>query len=554
MKTTLCFTLTILLLGTAAQATELKLASIFSDHAVLQRDQPAPLWGWADAGTKVSVEFAGQTKTTTADAAGKWMVKLDAMAAEAKPREITVSASNAKSEIQMLKRIDVLVGEVWLASGQSNMGVSLSGAHNAATEIPKAEDPLLRFFNVKAQTAGNPLPDVHGQWAVSSPKTAPGFSAVAYFFARELRTKLDVPVAMIQAAWGGTPAQAWTSIDALGEEPPLTRHLEAWEKALTKKRELDANPQIAADYADKIKRWNTEVRPTFDAAMKAYNAAKDAGNNQGTKPEAAWPEPANPDPMGMPSPSARPGTPSVIFNGMIAPLAPYALRGAIWYQGEANGGAGLEYRTLLPRLISDWRKHWSADFPFLFVQLPGWDHDTKPAETHDWPWLREAQLFTLKSVPLTAMAVTIDVGNPANVHPSDKLDVGLRLALAARKLAYKENIVASGPLYQGFTVEGVAARVKFSEVGGGLAPGQAPWRADKVEPLPLDKLIGFTIAGEDKKWHEADAKIDGDSIIVSSPDVLKPAAVRYGWANSPRCNLYNKDGLPASPFRSDDWK
>ncbi len=553
MKNTLRIIL-FLLLSTMTQAMELKLASLFSDHAVFQRDQPVPIWGWADPGTQVNVGFANQSKSTTADAQGKWLLRLDAMPANAEPRDLSITASNLKSESRTLKFIDVLVGEVWLASGQSNMGVPLSGAHNAATEIPKADDPLLRFFNVKSQTAGEPLPDVHGQWALSSPKTAPGFSAVAYFFARELRTKLGVPVAMIQSAWGGTPAQAWTSIAALREEPPLTRHLETWEKAIAKKRELDANPQIAAEYADKIKRWNTEVRPSFDAAMKAYNAAKEAGNIPVQKPIAAWPEPANPDPMGMPSPSARPGTPSVIFNGMIAPLAPYALRGAIWYQGEANGGAGLEYRTLLPRLISDWRKHWGADFPFLFVQLPGWDHDTKPPETHDWPWLREAQLLTLKNAPLTAMAVTIDIGNPANVHPTGKLDVGLRLALAARKLAYKENMIASGPLYQGFVVEGATARVKFSELGSGLTPGQAPWRADKVEPLPLDKLIGFTIAGEDKKWHEAEAKIEGGGVIVSSPDVTKPIAVRYGWANSPRCNLYNKEGLPASPFRSDDWK
>ena len=257
--------------------------------------------------------------------------------------------------------------------------------------------------------------------------------------------------------------------------------------------------------------------------------------------------------MGVPSPSARPGTPSVIFNAMIAPLAPYALRGVIWYQGEANGGAGVEYRTLFPRLITDWRMHWGAEFPFLFVQLPGWEHDARPADQHDWPWLREAQLLTLKTVPRTAMAITIDVGDPATVHPSDKIDVGLRLALAARKLAYGEKIVASGPIYDGSSIEASNIRVKFTERGSGLAIGQPPWVPKDAQPLPTDKLIGFFIAGEDRRWVEADAKIDGGSVLVSSAQVPRPIAVRYAWANAPRCNLYNKEGLPASPFRSDDW-
>ena len=543
---TLLFIALLLASRSTLHAIELKLQSVFSDHAVLQRDQPVPVWGWADAGTKVTVEFAGQTKSAMADAAGKWLVKLDPMPASAEPRALTVRGKN------LLTISDVLVGEVWLASGQSNMGVSLSGAHNAATEIPQAEDAQLRFFKVKMQTAGTSQSDVAGKWEACSPQTAPGFSAVAYFFARALRAKLGCPVAIIQSSWGGTAGQAWLSIEALRAEPPLARHVKTWDDAVAKRRELDANPQIMATYEEQIARWKKEVRPTFDAAMKTYNTAKWAGKDPGPKPEAAWPEPANPDPMGLPSPSARPSTPSVIFNAMIAPLAPYALRGAVWYQGEANGSAGLEYRTLLPRLIADWRKHWGAEFPFLFVQLPGWEHDTKPAELHDWPWLREAQLMTLK-VPRTGMAVTIDIGDPGTVHPGDKLDVGLRLALAARKVAYGENIVASGPLHRGSSIEDGAIRVKFTETGGGLATGLAPWLPQDSPPLPTDKLIGFTIAGEDRRWVEADAETEGDSILVTSPQVPKPVAVRYAWANSPRCNLYNKEGLPASPFRTDDW-
>jgi sialate O-acetylesterase len=229
----------------------------------------------------------------------------------------------------------------------------------------------------------------------------------------------------------------------------------------------------------------------------------------------------------------------------------------IWYQGENNGTHGLEYRELFPRLIEDWRNQWikngGSDFPFLFVQLPCNGPDTLPVAENGWPWLREAQLLTLQSVPRTGMAVTIDVGNPNDVHPADKIDVGQRLALVARKMVYSEDIVASGPLFKDFKIEGEKIRVSFTETGRGLTTGTQPWLAQKVQPFPKDKLIGFFIAGEDKKWIEADAKIDGDSVIISSGQVSKPIAVRYGWANSPCCNLYNKDGLPASPFRTDDW-
>lgn len=543
MKPTLIIS-SILLCTRVAVFAAIKLPAVFADHMVLQCDQPVPVWGTADAGEQVTVEFAGQKKTATADAAGKWILRLDAMPASAEPRALTVRGKNS------VAIPDVLVGEVWLASGQSNMGVPLSSAHNAATELPAANDAQLRFFTVTKATAAEPQSDLRGKWEASNPDTAKNFSAVAYFFARELRAKLQCPVAILHSSWGGTPAQAWVSLDALRQEPPFTGHLKKWDDALAKYREVQAHPELITNYQKELKQWQTEVASAFNAALKEYNANK-AG---GPKPTPSRPEPSNPDPMAIPSPSARPSTPSVIFNAMIAPLAPYAMRGAIWYQGEANGGQGMEYRSLLPRLIGDWRAHWAeGDFPFLFVQLPGWDHDTKPAAQHDWPWLREAQLLTLKNVPRTGMVVAIDIGDPRDVHPKDKLDVGQRLALAARKVAYGEKIIASGPIYHDFAIEASLARVKFSETGSGLTMGQAPWRADGVEPFAKDKLTGFTIAGEDRDWVEADARIDGDSVVVSSAQVLKPVAVRYGWANSPRCNLYNNEGLPASPFRSDDW-
>ena len=319
---------------------------------------------------------------------------------------------------------------------------------------------------------------------------------------------------------------------------------------------IQANSNLVAAYEKDLKQWQAEVAPAFNAAMKKYNDDKAAGNEVVPRPQPSRPEPTNPDPMGMPSPSRRPSTPTVNFNSMIAPLVPYAVRGAIWYQGENNGGRGLEYRELFPRLIEDWRSQWTksggADFPFLFVQLPCNGADATPVAESGWPWLREAQLLTLK-VPRTSMAITIDVGNPKDVHPKDKIDVGQRLALVAKKLVYGEQVVASGPLYQDFKIgtDG-KVRVRFTETGSGLTIGQQPWCAPGVLPFPKDKLIGFFIAGADKKWVEAEAKIDGDSVVLSSRQVPNPMAVRYGWANSPRCNLYNKAGLPASPFRTDN--
>lgn len=546
MKHTLTLITALLLAPLAAlHAAELKLATLFSDHMVLQREMPVPIWGTAEAGEKVTVAFAGQKKTATADTSGKWRVTLDKMPASAEPRELTVSGSNAR------KISDVLVGEVWLASGQSNMGFPLSSAHNATEALASATDAQLRFFTVKNATAAEPQGDLSGKWEASDANTAKRFSAVAYFFARELRAKLGCPVGILHSSWGGTPAQAWLSMDALRQDPPFANHLQTWDEAFAKHQEVLAHPETVTAYASALKQWQTEVAPAFNEAMKKYNAEKSGW----PKPVPSRPEPANPDPTAMPSPSSRPGTPSVIFNAKIAPLAGYAMRGAIWYQGEANGSQGVEYRTLLPRLIGDWRARWAqGDFPFLIVQLPAWDMDKNPAPMHRWPWLREAQSLTVKTVPKTGLAVAIDVGDPKDVHPKGKLAVGQRLALAARKIAYGENVVHSGPVFREMKIAGARVRAQFVEMGGGLIIGQAPWRADGDPQWPQDKLIGFTIAGEDRVWHDADAKIDGDSVILSSAEVPKPVAIRYGWANAPRCNLYNNESLPASPFRSDDWK
>ena len=537
-----------LLIGVSASLqAAAKPMSLFTDGMVLQRDATLPVWGTATPGEEVMVEFSGQKKSAKADEKGNWLVKLDPVHASALPLEMTISSGGTQS-----KATNILVGDVFLAGGQSNMGSPLFAAHNAAEVLPQATDDQLRFFNVVKKTAAEPQSDVTGKWQVSNPTNAKDFSAVAYFFAREIRTKENIPVGVVSAPWGGTPIETWMSLDSIKAVPALTNVIAKWDKAVVDYNKVKADPKLESDYLADLDQWTKEVKPAFDATMKAWNDDKAAGKPVGDKPKPSRPEPINPDPMGPPSPSRRPSTPSVSYNAMIAPLSPLALKGVLWYQGEANAGRGLEYRTLFPRLIEGWRKQWGVDFPFLFVQLPMNGKDPVPVAKDGEPYLREAQFMTL-SEPKTAMAITIDIGDPNNVHPGDKLDVGKRLSLLARRDIYGEKIDASGPLYQGFKVEGDKVRISFKETAKGLNAGQAPWSAKGVEPLPTDKLIGFVIAGSDKNWVEADAVIEGNDVIVSSKTVTNPVAVRYGWAHSPRCNLYNSEGLPASTFRTDDW-
>jgi len=549
MKTSpLRILLALCLASSASLLAAAKPMSLFTDGMVLQRDSVLPVWGTASPGEDVTVEFSGQKKSAKADDKGFWMVKLDPVHASSSPAEITITAGGSQTKVS-----NVLVGDVFLAGGQSNMGSPLFAAHNAAEVLPQATDDKLRFFNVTKKTAAEPQADVAGQWKASDPTSAKDFSAVAYFFAREIRKSADVPVGVVSAPWGGTPIETWMSLDSIKTTPALTNVLAQWDKALVEYAKVKADPKLVTDYEAKLEQWKKEVYPSFSEAKKAYDADKAAGKPVGEKPKPAWEEPSNPDPMGPPSPSKRPSTPSVSYNAMIAPLSPFAMKGVLWYQGEANAGRGMDYRTLFPRLIQGWRKQWGVDFPFLFVQLPMNGKDPVPVAKDGEPYLREAQLITL-SEPKTAMAITIDIGDPNNVHPGDKIDVGKRLALLARRDIYGEKIDASGPLYQGFKVEGDKIRVSFKETAKGLKPGQAPWCAKGVAPLPTDKLIGFFIAGSDRNWVEADAVIDGNDVIVSSKSVTSPVAVRYGWAHSPRCNLYNSEDLPASTFRTDDWQ
>jgi sialate O-acetylesterase len=527
---------------------DVKLPAVLGDHMVLQRGMKVPIWGWADAGESIAVTVGESKATTTAAADGKWAVKVDSLNASEKPIEVTVAGKNT------IKLSDVLVGDVWVCSGQSNMEFQLGGgsfgfggAHNAAVEIPQSDHPTLRMFVVKKKAALDPQPNCTGAWMVSTPQTAPKFSAVGYFFGKEIMEDQRVPVGLIGTYWGGTPAESWTSLEALKAEPSLATLADRTEK-------IKANlPALKTQYEN-------ETLPNWDKKHEAWLASVAAAKAAGKTPPKASTEPRKPA-----APEDNPYTPSVLTNGMIAPIVPFAIKGAIWYQGEANAGAAKQYETLFPTMISDWRTRWGeGDFPFIWVQLANFMRQTpEPTQTTDgWPGLRDAQSKTQK-LPHTAQAVIIDIGQGNDIHPKDKADVGHRLALAARHITYGEDIVYTGPTYDSMQVESGAIRVKFKNTGTGLTLAAAPSTQPGVEPAsPATELKGFTIAGEDKQFVTATATIEPSansgqaaaSIIVSSPDVKQPKAVRYGWANNPVVNLYNKEHLPACPFRTDDWE
>ena len=524
---------------------DVKMPAIFGDHMVLQQGAVLPVWGTADPGEKVTVTVRGETVAATADGDGHWMAKLPALPAGTAPTAMTVTGKNK------LSFSDVLVGEVWVCSGQSNMEFGMAGAHDASTEIPQANDPQLRLFHVDHKTSLQPETDVTGSWQLCTPETVRGFTAVGYFFGHELRNNLKRPVGLIESSWGGTVAQAWTSVSGLAKEPALHNYIVAHDHALA------AYPKAQADFAANtatyqaaMAAWNRDVNPGFQAALKDWAKADQAAKAAG-QPSPRRPLPSTPAPRPPSDPSGGPGVPANLFNGMIAPLIPYAIKGTIWYQGESNAGAAIEYRTLFGRMITDWREKWGeGDFPFLFVQLASFDAGPTPL----WAYLRESQLKTL-ALTKTGMASAVDLGDFAslkNIHPHDKHDVGLRLALAAKHVAYGEDVVYSGPIFASAKTEGDAIRVNFTHTGDGLVIGRPPWIAPTAPPWPSDKLTGFEIAGDDGNYVPADAKIDGKSVLVSSAQVAKPVDVRFAWSNIVITNLYNKEGLPAAPFRTDN--
>ncbi|MEI8292620.1 MAG: sialate O-acetylesterase [bacterium] len=476
---------------------DVKPNAIFSDGAVLQRGVAIPVWGTAEPGEKIQVSLDGQTASTTADSEGNWRVQLPAHDAGG-PFEMKISGNNS------LVIGNVLIGEVWICSGQSNMEWPLSKAANAASEIPLAENPNLRGFYVPRNASDKPEQNITGRWLASSPAKVGVFSAVGYFFGRDLSKELGVPVGLIMSSVGGSPAEAWTRREALAGQMPEVL--------------LEQEKAVANHSAALAKYQAGEPRLLEDWAA-ACEQAKAAGQ----------PEPRKPAPPQDPQTSGK--RPSGLFNAMIHPLIPFAIRGVIWYQGEGNNDRALAYQKLFPLLISDWRSQWGqGDFPFLFVQIaPNKDMS---------PEIREAQFLVWKRTPNTAMIVTTDVGDANDIHPTRKEPVGQRLALAARALAYGAKIEYSGPVFESVQFDGPRAIVTFSHVGGGLVAKDG-------------ELKGFIMAGADGKFAPAKALIKGSTVVVTADGVTKPAAVRYGWANVPNGNLFNEAGLPASPFRSD---
>lgn len=525
----------VIALATAAARADVKLPAIISDNMCLQANKALPIWGKADPGEKVTITLGEQSESATAGQDGKWQVMLHAMPENSGPFEMKVAGKNS------IDVKNVIVGEVWLASGQSNMEFGFNGAHNHVEEQPKASYPKIRIFNLQKKIAFEPMWDCVGEWEECSPETVMHTTAVGYFFARDIHEKLGVPVGLIHTSWGGTPAQSWTSLDGLKSSPELETFVNAYE------HQKDDLPGAR-------ERYESEQLPRWEAADKKW---KEEYGSADAATKKKHPEPRRPN-----SPENNPGTPSVLYNGMIAPIVPFGIQGAIWYQGEANAGNPYQYRTLFPAMIQDWRNHWSAanpdekDFSFCFVQLANFmPRENEPTQNDGgWPGLREAQNLTLK-LPNTGQAVIIDIGQADDIHPKDKMDVGKRLALAALHVTYHKDVVFSGPTYAGMSVEGNKVRIKLDNIGAGLNIAAAPSTQPGVPQAEVaSELKGFSIAGEDKHFVWADAKVDGDSVIVWSDKVEKPVAVRYAWANNPECNLYNKEGLPASPFRTDDWR
>ncbi len=645
-----------LILLTGLARAELKLASPFSDHMVLQRNLELPVWGWATAGATVEVAFAGAGYTATAGADGTWQVKLAAMPASAESRTLTVRSGEEQVVLE-----DVLVGDVWICSGQSNMQWPLANSINSGEEVAAADYPLIRLFTVPNSTATEPQALCKGDWRPCTPATARGFSAVGYFFGRDLHRDLGIPIGLINTSWGGTIAEAWTSAPALRANLPeftgaldslledqkkidaakitYTERMQAFQNGLKTIYDREDDLTIADGFAPPTvadsdwpvmvlpANWEERGHPNLDGivwfrktieipaewagkpivlrpgpidevdqtwfngqpvgkagnmrqrdtsfwnvpreykvpgelvkagpnviAIRVFDAAGQGGlwgapgesmkveldgetatalplaGEWRYKIEYELPQrPSNPD---------SPNRPTVLFNAMIAPLIPYAITGAIWYQGESNAGRAEQYRTLLPTMINDWRSRWGVgDFTFLIVQLANFrDRGDTPRDTA-WAQLREAQAMTAASLPKTGLALAIDIGDSKDIHPRNKQEVGRRLALAARAIAHGEDIPYSGPVFRDMRADGNALVLTFDHANGGLKA------ADET-------LDGFAIAGADGNFVWASAVIDGDTVKLTAEGIAQPVAVRYAWDNDPAADLYNGAGLPAVPFRA----
>jgi sialate O-acetylesterase len=629
-------------LGLSSAQAEVVPNPLFTDNSVLQQGMKIPIWGTADAGETVTVEFDGQSVSTTTGTDGKWIVRLAPLKLGA-PRPLTISGKNR------LALKNVQVGEVWICAGQSNMERQLGLRAGQQPiigwekEVAAANYPEIRHFGVAQNRSITPLQTVKGQWAVCSPETVINFTAVGYFFGRDVFQARNVPIGLIHASWGGTPAEAWSNEEALSNLPDFAESLAGMKRLIADpagvEREtlarqkawyerVDPGSRAASHWSKAevdVSDWKRMTLPTLweSAGYRDFNGVfwfrrsfdlpegwngsdvelhlgpiddNDTTWVNGTQVGATigWDAPrvyriaanllkrshniiavrvldtgggggiwAGGDVMrlsfaadgktssvpltgewlckpgvslttsGWPPVDfqANPSAPTALYNGMIAPLLPYAIRGAIWYQGEANSPRARQYQTLFPAMIAGWRQAWDqGDFPFLFVQIaPNWEMT---------PEIREAQLLSWQKTKNTAMAVTIDCGDAQDIHPTNKKPVGARLALAARALAYGEKIEYSGPVFDSMKTEGAKAMLRFTHLGGGLIAEDGA-------------LKGFTIAGPDKVFRPAQAEIVGETLVVTSPEVSQPVAVRYGWANIAEGNLFNQAGLPATPFRTD---
>ena len=491
------------LLPAAARA-DVSLPEVIGSNMVLQAGKPVVVWGWADAGEEVTVSVGDNKASTKADAGGDWRVELKPVASS-EAVEMTVAGKNT------IKLTNILVGEVWLGSGQSNMQWSVKASADPEKEIAAANYPKIRLFLVPLVPSGTPAQHVNAKWVECTPQTVENFSAVLYYFGRYLHKELNVPVGLIATSWGGTRIEPWIPPVGFESEPELTSQLEQV------KQTNDVYNKQMLTQVKQLKTWL--------AAAEAAGAAK--------KSLPAFPSvPAHP--------LNSNGQPTGLYNGMIHPVVPFAIRGAIWYQGESNNGMGMKYHTLMKGLIAGWRSVWNnPELPFYYVQLAPYNYGRDNGIKLAGIW--EAQAATL-AVPHTGMAVITDIGNVADIHPKNKQEVGRRLALWALAKDYaKSDVVYSGPLYDSHTVELDQVRLKFKHSAGGL------------KSLDGKSLTWFTIAGDDKKFVPAVAKIEGETVVVSSSKILTPVAVRFGFDQLAEPNLGNKAGLPASPFRTDKW-
>jgi len=508
MKKNLLIAVTLVLFSAVVGKANVVLPDVIADAMVLQRNQSVPIWGQADPGEVVAVKFAGQSKKVTTGADGRWLVKLDSLKANATPATMTISGKNT------IELKNILVGEVWLLSGQSNMQRLLSETANGEAAIAAADHPLIRLFNVSRQVAFKHQPPPLATWQACSPEAVKQFSAAGYYFGVELHKQLNVPVGLINSSYGGSQAEAWTPVEYLLSSD-------------------DLRPTV-----ERTKIWDAErsrVRADYDEKLKAWRASVEEAKAAGARPQ---PSPAVPDALREYRIAAS------IYNGMIAPVIPFSIRGAFWYQGESNEARAQQYGILLPTMIKAWRERWGeGNFPFGIIQLPNY-RDPKPEPADEaWSHIREAQRRTAASSLNTGLIVTIDIGEAHDIHPKNKLDVGRRMAQWALADVYGRKITKSGPTFTQAKIAGPRIVLTFADVGRGLKIGDG------------DKLDEFAIAGADQKWHWAEARIAGKNRVeVWSDAVPQPLAVRYAFNNNPKHpNLTNETGLPAAPFRTDNW-